>query len=109
VANAVLDGTDGILLGAETLRGKYPVETVRTILDICRQAEKVFDHANHFEHLMQVKHDKHPLLHRRRTVLTHNACSRILPLFSKGISPPPPPLPMQLHSPSLTWLRSNWT
>ncbi len=56
VANAVLDGTDGILLGAETLRGKYPVETVRTILDICRQAEKVFDHANHFEHLMQVKH-----------------------------------------------------
>lgn len=55
VANAVLDGVDGILLGAETLRGKYPVETVRTILDICRQAEKVFDHTNHFDHLVHVR------------------------------------------------------
>lgn len=31
VANAVLDGVDGILLGAETLRGKYPVASVATV------------------------------------------------------------------------------
>ena len=55
VANAVLDGVDGILLGAETLRGKYPVDTVQTVLAICHQAEKVFDHNYHFEHLMQVR------------------------------------------------------
>ena len=36
VANAVLDGVDGILLGAETLRGKYPVETIKTVQSICR-------------------------------------------------------------------------
>jgi pyruvate kinase len=54
VANAVLDGVDGFLLGAETLRGKYPVLTVKTILSICRQAEKVFDHDHHFDHLMRV-------------------------------------------------------
>ena len=36
VANAVLDGVDGILLGAETLRGKYPVDTVKTVASICR-------------------------------------------------------------------------
>ncbi|KAK9824152.1 hypothetical protein WJX72_008125 [[Myrmecia] bisecta] len=53
VANAVLDGVDGILLGAETLRGRHPVATVETILHICKQAEKVFDHRHHFEHLMQ--------------------------------------------------------
>eukprot|EP00879_Flechtneria_rotunda_P010736 GHRR01011218.1.p1 GENE.GHRR01011218.1~~GHRR01011218.1.p1 ORF type:complete len:534 (+),score=126.26 GHRR01011218.1:418-2019(+) len=38
IANAVLDGTDGILLGAETLRGAYPVEAVSTIAQICRYA-----------------------------------------------------------------------
>jgi pyruvate kinase len=52
VANAVLDGVDGILLGAETLRGKYPVETVRNMLSICRQAELVFDYEQHFENLI---------------------------------------------------------
>jgi len=51
VANAVLDGTDGVLLGAETLRGKYPAITVKTVLAICRQAEQVFDYSGHFEWL----------------------------------------------------------
>ena len=55
MANVVLDGADGILLGAETLRGRYPVLTVDTIMKICRQAEKVFDHVNHFDHLMQAR------------------------------------------------------
>jgi hypothetical protein len=36
IANAVLDGVDGILLGAETLRGSYPKEAVATIAEICR-------------------------------------------------------------------------
>jgi hypothetical protein len=36
IANAVLDGVDGILLGAETLRGEYPVHCVSTISQICR-------------------------------------------------------------------------
>ena len=52
MANAVLDGVDGMLLGAETLRGNYPVETVRTVLAICRQAELAFDHESHFDKMM---------------------------------------------------------
>ena len=52
IANAVLDGVDGILLGAETYRGKYGIDTVRTVVAICREAEAVFDHENHFEHLL---------------------------------------------------------
>ena len=51
IANAVLDGVDGILLCAETYRGKYGVETVKTAVAICREAEAVYDHENHFEHL----------------------------------------------------------
>eukprot|EP01026_Neomeris_dumetosa_P032176 TRINITY_DN2549_c0_g1_i2.p1 TRINITY_DN2549_c0_g1~~TRINITY_DN2549_c0_g1_i2.p1 ORF type:complete len:625 (+),score=95.03 TRINITY_DN2549_c0_g1_i2:100-1875(+) len=53
VANAVLDGVDGIVLGAETLRGGYATQCAKTVLGICRQAEKFFDHDTHFEHLMQ--------------------------------------------------------
>ena len=49
VANAVLDGADAILLGAETLRGNFAAEAVTVVRKICRQAEKVFDHENHYQ------------------------------------------------------------
>ena len=60
MANAVLDGVDGILLGAETLRGLHPRATVETVLHICKQAEKVFDHREHFERMTLVRsHPRH--------------------------------------------------
>jgi pyruvate kinase len=53
VANAVLDGADGILLGAETLRGLYPVETITTIYNICGEAEKVFNQDIYFKRVLK--------------------------------------------------------
>ncbi|MQL76942.1 hypothetical protein Taro_009335 [Colocasia esculenta] len=61
VANAILDGSDAILLGAETLRGLYPVETISTVGRICAEAEKVFNQEVYFK--KTVKYVGEPMTH----------------------------------------------
>ena len=47
VANAILDGTDCVMLSGETTIGKHPVESVEIMSRICRYVESTIDYTQH--------------------------------------------------------------
>lgn len=50
VANAVMDGADTLMLSAETSTGKYPVQTVKTMQKIAKEAESVLQQSPIYGH-----------------------------------------------------------
>ena len=44
VANAVINGTDAVMLSGETTMGKYPIETVKYMAKICENTEKYLNY-----------------------------------------------------------------
>jgi pyruvate kinase len=53
VANAVLDGTDCVMLSGETAAGAFPVEAVRVMTRICREAEASLDYYAMFKNILR--------------------------------------------------------
>lgn len=41
VANAILDGTDAVMLSGESAKGKYPIESVSIMQSICNRTDKI--------------------------------------------------------------------
>ncbi len=55
VTNAVLEGTDALMLSEESAMGQYPVESVATMARIAEEAEKGFPRAAWWRRLQQVQ------------------------------------------------------
>ncbi len=46
IANAILDGTDAVMLSGESAKGKYPIECVKIMSMICRRADNSLNNNN---------------------------------------------------------------
>jgi len=78
VANAVIDHTDAVMLSNETATGKYPVETVSTMSDIIKEAEK-----SHYDNLImpELKGNKHEIddiLSRNSRILAEELSAKLI-------------------------------
>jgi len=53
VANAIFDGTDAVMLSAETAVGDYPVEAVRTLTEVASEVDREVLRLGHFTRLRE--------------------------------------------------------
>jgi pyruvate kinase len=79
VANAILDGTDAIMLSSETSIGKYPVLAVKMMYEIAREIE---DHLP-YERILNQRAEW--LEHQTGELISYNACHTALWLKAKAI------------------------
>ena len=54
IANAVLDGTDCVMLSGETTVGKYPIQAVDIMAKICEHVESTIDYTKHVKYKRKI-------------------------------------------------------
>ena len=54
IANAVLDGTDAVMLSGETTTGNHPIEVVRYMAEICENAEQYYEYEDAFDSVREI-------------------------------------------------------
>lgn len=88
VANAVLDGADCVMLSGETAKGDYPVECVKTMVKVCKEAESAIWYENLFmdicdANLEKIDNERSMILAVVKAAIT-SGCQAIMVFTSTG-------------------------
>jgi pyruvate kinase len=102
VANAIIDGSDGIMLSGETASGEYPVEAVETMVRIAREAETAFPPRE--RRRRRVREDSHAIANAACHIAEHMDVRAIAAFTRSGfsariVSKDKPPVPVYAYVP----------
>ena len=78
VANAVYDGTSAVMLSGESAAGKYPVQAVKSMAEICETAEKNIDYRRWFR-ITEYE------IRNNVDAVSHATCAMAVDINAKGI------------------------
>ena len=78
VANAVYDGSSAVMLSGESAAGKYPVEAVKTMADICEFTEKHTSYGKRFR-------NADFRIRNMLDAISHATCAMAIDVEAKGI------------------------
>jgi len=79
VYNAVLDGTDAIMLSGETAAGMYPIDAVKVMRKTADSAESTIDYKHGFKRLSKMKHTS------ITNAVSYSTCSTAMQLEASAI------------------------
>lgn len=105
VANAILDGTDAVMLSGETATGKYPIETVKVMSKIAEAAESSFNHDAHFDSLEAMKDNTSAVAQAAVQLSTSLKVKAIVTTTTSGLTP----RMVSKYRPKMPILCASWT